>query len=112
MSVFPFLTPNFNSLHLNKPWTGLTLHVDKHVRSLFQASVKIFPSDGATSRFWHDPWLINMPLKSEMLDMFSSWTTRRCSIKHELCQDKWIMHFNRDMNQASLDQFIIILDCV
>ena len=68
----------------SKPWFGLPVPVDAQAREIFNSSVTFEVGDGGLTSFWHDPWLLHLPLKDALGELFVNCTMRNLSIKEAL----------------------------
>lgn len=89
----------------SKPWIGLSLPVDRCVRSLFEASVDFSIGDGGLTQFWTDPWHNRESFCTKFPDLFKQCTLKTISVKAAVMGDKWMRHFKANLSAASIDQF-------
>jgi hypothetical protein len=90
----------------------LPLPIDVQVRQLFDASVSITLGDGATSSFWHDAWLFDMPFRTSFPDLFAVCTKRALSVRDALAESRWCRHFKRSISPIAIRQFTEVWEAV
>ena len=65
-------------------------------------SVVFRVGDGKLTSFWHDPWLLDQPLKDAMADLFANCTKRSLSIKAALADGRWMHHLKANVSPEAL----------
>ena len=90
----------------SKPWLGLPLPIDNHVRALFQASTVIHIHDGCTTSFWSSHWLQSWPLKSRFPALFKHSRRRNISVREALTNRAWISLIKINPSLAVLTEYL------
>jgi hypothetical protein len=72
----------------SKHWFGLPVLFDTQARQIFNVSVIFHIGDDGLTSFWHDPWLLNRPLKDVMADLFANCPKQNLSIRDALVDDQ------------------------
>jgi hypothetical protein len=73
-------------------------------------SKKFNLGDGQKISFWKDPWFEGIAFVDIVPDLFKACMLRKLSVIQALTNGNWLRHFNRNLPQAALTQFVDIHD--
>lgn len=90
----------------DKPWQGLQLPVDKHVKALFIACTSIKIGSGIKISFWHDHWLNGEIPAVSFPNLFKHSKNRRISLAEGLTNRKWVTLLKRNPGTEVLREYI------
>lgn len=95
-----------NGTSPKKPWSGLSIPIDKEIKALFCASTTWIIGNGTSISFWNDHWLEgNSPANLYQI-LFKHSKRRNLTLSDALQHRRWISLIKASPNEAVLREYV------
>lgn len=81
----------------DRPWLGLSIPIQQHVKDLFAASLISHVGNGSNTLFWTDKWLNGCSIRdlaSEVVSKVAKRALTSMTVVQALENRQWIAHIN------------------
>lgn len=95
-----------NGTSPKKPWSGLSLPIDKEIKALFCASTTWIIGNGTSISFWNDHWLEGNSPANLYQNLFKHSKRRNLTLSDALQHRRWISLIKASPNEAVLREYV------
>jgi hypothetical protein len=99
----------------NRPWQGLKLPIQQHVKNLFSDSLISIVGNGTSTLFWTDRWLNGAAIRKLAPEVLSQGGKKILIFKNcgaNLENWQWVRDIKAPLSLAGLQQYLLLWDSV
>jgi hypothetical protein len=97
----------------NRPWHGLSIPIQQHVKDLFATSLFTHVGNGSNTLFWTDKWLNGCSIRDLAPEVVSKVAKRALIsmiVDQALENRQWITHIKPPLSLVGIQQFLFLWD--